>query len=221
MTKAKHNHHKPTHDEGHSKADPAAQTAESAVTPDIAPDREPDMPEQKAAADSPEFQPEGPSGEVESSLESLQIQIMHLRADYENYRKRVIREKSEIFEQANSDLIARLLPVLDNALLGAEAGGKHDADKAILEGFQMIIQQFTNVLADFGLSRIETEGKTFDPLVHEAVSVLPSDTIPEGVIMVEIRRGYMLKKRLIRAAQVIVSSGPAAAASTVESAAKE
>ncbi len=186
---------------------------ESAGRPGAAPESAPaaPAPEEAAAADSPERQAEGPAGKVDQSLESLQMQVVRLMADYDNYRKRVIREKTEIFEQANSELISRLLPVLDNAMLGAEAGEKHHASKSVLEGFRMIIRQFSDVLADFGLVRVETVGKPFDPLTAEAVGVLPSETAPEGEVLVEIRRGYLLKNRLLRAARVIVSSCPAQA----------
>lgn len=212
MTKARHTQHKPSPGEPHPREEGLPETAaEGPAEPSDAPGPAPAAPENTAAADSAAPAAEGPAGKVDQSLESLQMQVIRLMADYDNYRKRVIREKNDIFEQANAELITRLLPVLDNALLGAEAGEKHHASKAVLEGFQLIIQQFTSVLADFGLARIETLGRHFDPLTSEAVGVLPSETAPEGEVLAEVRRGYMLKNRLLRPARVIVSSGPAPA----------
>lgn len=219
MTKSRHNYHK--HPHGETQSEPDDTHAHPSDTSGVNSVRNPDMHEETPVDNSVPLQPEQPAGSVDQSLESLQMQVIRLMADYENYRKRVIREKSDIFEQANSDLIARLLPVLDNMLLGADAGLKHCTDKAMLDGLQIIIQQFTNVLTDFGMTRIETEGKQFDPLTAEAVGTLHSETVAEGVVMVEVRRGYLLKNRLLRAAQVIVSSGQNPSSSTTAAPGKE
>jgi len=108
-----------------------------------------------------------------------------------------------------------LLPVLDNLGRGREVAAQHHADQAIRDGFEMIISQLTGVLTRFGLAPVEdVVGKPFDPNTAEAVSYLPSPDQPEGMVLAETRRGYRLHGRLLRAAQVVVSSGPAQAAST-------
>lgn len=140
--------------------------------------------------------------------EPLEHRILRLQADFENFRKRTLREKDEIYRRANSDLMLELLPVLDHMDLALKAAGDHGADDAFAEGFRLVSEQFLSALAKFGLEPIDTDEKQFDPNVHEAVSHLPSDEVPDGFIIARTRGGYLLGSRLLRAAQVVVSSGP-------------
>lgn len=141
-------------------------------------------------------------------LAQLQDRFVRLQADFDNFRKRTLREKSDLFDSANQALMLELLPVLDHLQLGIQAASAHQADPSFREGLTMILDQLAGVLSKFGLSPIETEKQVFDPNRFEAVNALPSATEPEGAVLAAIRRGYMLRNKLLRPAQVIVSSGP-------------
>lgn len=141
-------------------------------------------------------------------LAQLHDQLLRLQADYDNFRKRTLREKNELFDNANQALMLELLPVLDHLHLGIQATSAHQTNPAFREGLALILDQLMSVLSKFGLNPIATEKQVFDPNRFEAVNTLPSATEPEGTVLVLVRRGYMLRNKLLRPAQVIVSSGP-------------
>lgn len=139
-------------------------------------------------------------------IAALEDRLLRLRADFDNFRKRALREKNEIYELAASELVLDLLPVLDHVQLGLQAAAGH---KAIHEGLQLIFDQLMGVLSKFGLAPFDAEKKPFDPARCEAISYVASEEAPEGTVLVQTRRGYLLRGRLLRPAQVVVSSGPA------------
>ncbi len=139
--------------------------------------------------------------------EPLRAQFMRLSADFDNYRKRVARERTELYVRANQDLIEELLPVVDHYEMGLANAEKLSADESILSGFKMVYDQLMKVLATYKVTPIDSEGKEFDPHTQEAVSQLPSADVAENVVMYQVRRGYMMGDKLLRAAQVVVSSG--------------
>lgn len=157
--------------------------------------------------------PAGPApteaGEQVEKLAQLQDRLLRLQADFDNFRKRTLREKNELFDSANQALMLELLPVLDHLQLGIQSASTHQADPAFREGLVMIFEQLMGVLSKFGLSPIETEKQVFDANRFEAVNALPSATEPEGIVLALVRHGYMLRNKLLRPAQVIVSGGPA------------
>jgi len=142
------------------------------------------------------------------TIRKLQDQLLRLQADFDNFRKRTLREKTEIFDMAASELMLELLPVLDHLQLGIQAALVHKADKAIQQGLQLIFDQLMGVLMKFGLTPFDAEQQVFDPARFEAVSHMASDKEPEGSVLAQTRRGYMLRNKLLRPAQVVVSSGP-------------
>ncbi|MDP2991145.1 MAG: nucleotide exchange factor GrpE [Kiritimatiellota bacterium] len=148
------------------------------------------------------------AGQVEK-LAQLQDRLLRLQADFDNFRKRTLREKNELFDSANQALMLELLTVLDHLQLGIQAASAHQADPAFREGLTLIFDQLMGVLCKFGLSPIETEKQVFDPNRFEAVNALPSAAEPEGTVLALVRHGYLLRNKLLRPAQVIVSSGPA------------
>ncbi len=165
--------------------------------------------------------------EAEAAKAVLQDRFVRLQADFDNFRKRTVREKAESYRAANEDLMAELLPVVDHfemALgtvagsgerLGAASPSKDGDDKsgaALIKGVRMVCDQMTTVLTRFGLKALDaTVGQTFDPARHEAIAHMPSETVPENNVIAQTRRGYLLGEKLIRPAQVVVSSGDPAA----------
>jgi len=136
--------------------------------------------------------------------------LLRLQADFENFRKRTLKEKNELYRRANEDLLQELLPVLDHFELAFSSIGKHASDKAFTEGVRLVSEQLLSVLGKFGLVPIEAEGQPFDPNSHEAISYMAADDVAENIVISQTRRGYMVGHRLLRPTQVVVSSGPAA-----------
>jgi len=154
---------------------------------------------------------------VEAGVEETQLQAdmerfrdlaMRTQADFENYRKRAIREKEEAVKYANAALIERLIPLLDNFEFGLQAA-RGEGSQGVIQGFEMVARQFQEFLAASGVEPVEAEGQPFDPNLHEAVGHEASETVPEGIVIRQLRKGYKLRDRLIRAANVFVSKGKA------------
>ena len=146
---------------------------------------------------------------VEEEEESLRDQFIRLQADFANFRNRTQRERLELYQRANEDLFLELLPVLDHYEMGLQTAEQHDADKAVVDGFRMVYDQFLGILGKFNVKPVDAVGQPFDPHKHEALTHMPSEEYPAEVCSNQIRRGYLFGDRLLRAAQVVVSSGPA------------
>jgi molecular chaperone GrpE len=148
--------------------------------------------------------------EVDFEAEAAKLKDLALRAraDLDNFRKRALREKEEAIRYANNGLLERLLPVIDNFELGLDAA-KMAADTAsILQGMSMVQKQLHDFLKNNGLEEVQAEGEAFDPNKHDAVSQEFSADIADGHVIRQVRKGYKIKDRLIRASSVIVSKGP-------------
>jgi len=152
---------------------------------------------------------------AEQEIAQHKDQLLRLRADFENYRKRVLREKGEIYENANEALMLELLPVIDHFQLALNSAKEHlvlsgvegQAHQTFQEGIRMIFDQLLNILLKYGLNPFDSEKQPFDPNLHEAINYLPSETEPEGTILAQSRPGYRFNNKMLRPAQVVVSSG--------------
>lgn len=148
----------------------------------------------------------------EAVAQANDLREKHLRsvADLDNFRRRVAREKEDIRRYAIEGLVESLLPTLDNLTLGLKSARDHHPEaKGVIDGIDMVASQFMLVLKEHGVEPLEPQaGEAFDPDKHECMAQEPHDSLPEGQIINLIRSGYMLKDRLLRAASVIVSSGP-------------
>jgi len=131
-------------------------------------------------------------------------------ADFENFKKRAARERTEAGHAANAALLNKLLPILDNFEMAQAAAQTAQGDKltSLQTGIAMIQQQFKSALAEAGLEEVDANGKPFDPTYHEAVSQHETDSVPEGNVVQQIRKGYKLRERLLRPAGVIVAKKP-------------
>ena len=128
-------------------------------------------------------------------------------ADLDNYRKRMAREKDDAIRYANTGFLERLIPILDNFELGlqaAKAGGGHSA---VQDGMMMVSKQLQDFLVSCGVETIDATGQHFDPNLHEAIAQEQNAEIEEGFVIRQLRKGYRLKDRLIRPANVVVSKG--------------
>jgi len=184
------------------------EAPEAEAAPGADPDPGPAAPEPEApeTGETPEAAPA--DDPAPSREELLRDQLLRLQADFDNYRKRVAREKQDWIALAAERLVADLLPVLDNFDLGLDNCAKSEASAAVAEGFRLIRDQLRGALAKAGATPVEpAPGDEFDPTVHEAITQMPSPDVPEGRVVARTRAGWRLGPKLLRAAQVVVSSG--------------
>lgn len=139
-------------------------------------------------------------------------------AEFENYRKRSVRDRQEAVQYAQQGFLERLMPVMDNldmaltALQGASGGGGGSGD-AMRTGIEMVFGQLRSVLAESGLEEVPAMGQPFDPTWHEAVSQQETAEVPEGQVLQVLRKGYRLQQRLLRPSTVVVARAPQGSAS--------
>ncbi len=148
--------------------------------------------------------------EKPDELAVLKDRYARLMADFDNFRKRVAREYEETVKRSNARLLEELLPVLDDLELALTKAPS--ADDPMVSGVKMVTDKFVSVLERNGLKRIDARGEVFDPSIHEALSMLPSPDVPAQTVIDQFRCGWTLGGKLLRAAQVIVSSGAPEAA---------
>lgn len=166
---------------------------------------EADAPVEEVAAQAP---PDAEEKDANGDgVEALQSRLLRLQADFDNFRKRTQRERGDVARRALEDLLLELLPVIDHFEMGLATAQQHDAEPAVVNGLQLVYDQLMKAFEKFGLTPIDAEGEVFDPHLHEAATHLPSAEHPEDTVIAQTRRGYQLGDRLLRAAQVVVSSG--------------
>ena len=152
--------------------------------------------------------PEITEVDCESEAAKLKDLALRARAELDNFRKRSLREKEDAIRFANNGLLEKLLPVLDNFELGLDAAKTAPDAASVLLGMSMVQKQLQEFIRSQGLEEVKTEGEIFDPKKHDAVAQEFSADISEGQVIRQVRKGYNLKDRLIRASSVIVSKGP-------------
>lgn len=132
--------------------------------------------------------------------------LRRMQADFENYRKRVLRESEQLKTRHSAEVIQDILPVLDNFERAMKAAIEHD-QKLLSEGVELVYNQLRDVLAKRGLCEIEAHGQPFDPSHHEAVLCRPSEEHEEGTVMDVLEKGYRVDDTIVRPAKVVVSEG--------------
>ena len=148
---------------------------------------------------------------LQTELAEAKDSAARRQADFENYRKRIERDRGETHNRIVGDLVRQLLPVIDNLTraLDAERSVENRESKEFrhfLHGIELITKQLNDVLESFGISPIEALGQQFDPHVHEAVVTEPSDEYEPDTVIEEITRGYKLGDRLLRPSMVKVAA---------------
>lgn len=167
------------------------------------------MSKKKNQKEKPAEQAADAAQEVEEpAADPLELRLLRHQADFDNYRKRMVRERQEWAQRAAEDLLTDLLPVLDHYKMGLEMASKHQTDEAVQNGFQLVYDQLLSALKKAGLEPIDAEGQPFDPHLHEAITHLPSADHDADLVLTQTRRGFRLGSKLLRPSQVVVSSGP-------------
>jgi molecular chaperone GrpE len=142
------------------------------------------------------------------AAEKAEAQDRYLRsqAEFQNLRKRVDRERFELFEYASTEAVRALLPVLDDFERALKV---ESTDKEYSNGIELIYQRFYEALKKLGLEPIVSKGQPFDPQIHHAVEMVETDEAPDHTVLDEFQRGYNFKGRLLRPAMVKVAVEPA------------
>lgn len=131
--------------------------------------------------------------------------LLRAQADFDNFRKRTLKEKEELAKYASMKLIDQLLPVVDNFERALQAGQDNPEMSSFSKGVDMIFRQFLQVLEQEGLQAMNAVGQPFNPEFHQAIMQVESDDHEEGIVVEEVQKGYMLKDKVLRPAMVKVS----------------
>jgi molecular chaperone GrpE len=166
----------------------AAETAEAAQSGDT-----------EQAAEDPRYL------ELQRLADDNYQRFLRAQADFDNYRRRTLKEKEELSKYASAKLISELLPVVDNFQRALKAGGEAANDSAYSKGIEMIYRQFVQVLENEGLKAMNPVGQPFDPELHQAIMQVESEEYGEGIVVEVVQEGYWLKDKVIRPAMVKVS----------------
>src|ERR1700737_1460454 len=164
---------------------------------------------------------EGLADSKQQQTDNIQDQMLQLKterdkykdialrsvADLDNYRKRMAREKDEAIRFANASFLERLIPILDNFELGLQAVKAAGGQPAVVDGMSMVSRQLQDFLTSCGIETIDATGQPFNPNIHKAIAQEENAEVDEGRVIRQARKGYRLKDRLIRPANVVVSKG--------------
>lgn len=128
-----------------------------------------------------------------------------LRADFDNYKKRAARDRDDVYRFAESDILKDVIPSVDNLQLALSKA--ENAEDAFVKGVKLVLDGLLKALKDHGAEPFESVGKELDTERMEAIASLPSDDVDEGKVSNEVKKGWMLRDKVLRAAQVVVSAG--------------
>jgi molecular chaperone GrpE len=143
---------------------------------------------------------------AEAESKAKYDQLLRLAAEFENYKKRLARETEDFRKYANESLLRELLTVVDNLERAIDSvNGNSDSSACVLEGVRMTLQEILKILDKFGVKPVESMGKPFDPVFHQAILQEEAITQPENTVLKEMQRGYTIHDRLLRPAMVVVS----------------
>lgn len=192
--------------ENNRPADEAAENMDSLNNEGNAPEVEDVAPDAETVEDAREVD------SLESKVEELQAQVekekkeyLFLMAEFDNFRKRTFKEKSEIIRNAGENVLKGLLPIMDDFERGIKAAEQSDDSAAMKEGITLIYNKLKKFLAQNGVKEIDPADDTFDTERHEAISVVPvPDESMKGKILDTVEKGYMINDKVLRHAKVVV-----------------
>ena len=188
--------------------DPASETSEKteAAAETAAPETEADNPPTGEAPEGEEPQSDAAKEPETPAEPDWKDRFARAMADFDNFRKRTARDREDLVKFAASDMIKDILPTVDNLALALDKA-KDNAEDPFVAGIKLVYDGLLKALADHGATPLDSVGEPFDANFHEALAQLPSPEVDEGIVMNEVKRGWLLHGKLLRAAQVVVSSG--------------
>jgi len=150
-----------------------------------------------------------------AELREANDKYVRLYAEFENYKRRVNKDKEELIKYGSENLLYELLPVIDHLEMALKHAS-NDVSSGLVQGVEITLKELKKTLEKFGLIEIEAYGKPFDPLVHHAMSQVERDDVDEKIVVEEFRKGYMLKDKVLRPSLVAVSKKPMESQQTEE-----
>lgn len=163
--------------------------------------------EEKDTAAEEKAPEESVEEKLQRELKEWQDKYLYLQAEYQNYRKRVVKDIADARSYTVSDTLTPFLSVYDYLSMAGMAAEQSDNLESIRMGLKMIMGEFFKAFDELGVTKLESVGKKFDPNLHEAVANEPSETVPEGDIIREWNCGFKRGEKLLRPARVVVSAG--------------
>ncbi|WP_026520046.1 MULTISPECIES: nucleotide exchange factor GrpE [unclassified Butyrivibrio] len=179
-----------------------AKEKETAQTPDS--QEEKDDAEKEATVEKEENKKEK-KNPLQEKIDELNDKVLRQMAEFENFRKRTDKEKSQQFELGQGNVLEKLLPVVDNFERGLAAVPEAEKDGAFADGMNKIYKQLIKQLEDLGVTPIEAVGKEFDPNLHNAVMQVESQEYESGIVAQELQKGYMFHDTVLRHSMVAVA----------------
>ena len=159
-------------------------------------------------SDAAQVSPDATESErLKAELEAANNQYLRLAADFDNFRKRQAQERESLLKYGAQSTLAAMLPVIDNLMLAQKSLSPDSPPDVLFKSFDMLASQLLESLKASGLSSMNSQGATFDPEHHEAISMVPHESLPEHTIVDVYKEGYLIHDRVLRPAQVVVSSG--------------
>ena len=160
----------------------------------------------KNEEDKQELNNKKENSEIEAlklELENTTDKFKRMMAEFDNFKKRSVKEKEQLYNSLLADVITSFLPIMDNI---QKAVNTPTEDEKYKQGVELVLKQINDILTSFGVEEIQSVGSTFDPELHEAVSSVQDENLGEKEIKEEFRKGYTLKGKVIRHAMVIVAN---------------
>ena len=190
-------------EEEKKESEETGEAGETSVPP--VPPVPPDEADAQSEVEAP-AEPEQPAAEDKPAEPDWKALYALTLADFDNYKKRAARDREDTFRFAEMDILKDVLPAVDNLEL-ALSNAKEKAEDPFVKGVQLVYDTLLKSLKDHGAEPFESVGKDLDTAKMEAIATLPSPDVPEGKVSIESKKGWMLKDKVLRAAQVVVSSG--------------
>jgi molecular chaperone GrpE len=155
-----------------------------------------------------------------ADLESEKDQHVRLQAEFENFRRRSLKEKQDGLKFGHQNLVKDLLSTVDNLERALEHGAQNDGPdgQGILDGVELVHREILGALAKHAVTEIDAQGKPFDPAVHEAMGQVPSEEVAVNTVLQVLQKGYVIHDRMLRPARVLVSRAPAEQAASADGA---
>lgn len=144
---------------------------------------------------------------IQAELADTKDKYLRLYAEFENYKKKVQKDREELIKYSNESLVYELLPALDNLEMALRHSGEANSE-SLIKGVENTFREFVRILEKFGLKSIDALGKPFDPAYHHAMSQIEKDDVENNTIIEEFRKGYLYNEKVLRPSLVAVSKKP-------------
>ena len=169
-------------------------------------EEEPDEEDEDKKSGKKLFGKKNKKDKKDEKIEELTDRLTRQMAEFDNFRKRTEKEKSQMYEIGAKDIIEKILPVVDNFERGLDAVKEEDKEDPFIQGMEMVYKQLMTVLGELGVKPIEAVGKEFDPNLHNAVMHVEDENFGENIIAEEFQKGYMYRDSVVRHSMVKVAN---------------